>query len=129
MLYLEKMLEAPNKARSKIIVKMRDKALLEVLYCSGLKVTPLVNLKISDLESLKTRLNNQCVFVVKEYLKLRNDNSEFLFVSHDRAKHKRKAASRLSPRSVQRLIKKNAGLAGIKEKVTPESFRKHRIDF
>jgi integrase/recombinase XerD len=44
---MERLLEAPNSATT---VGLRDKALLEVLYSTGLRVSELLNLRISDLD-------------------------------------------------------------------------------
>jgi integrase/recombinase XerD len=44
---VDRLMEAPNTATS---VGLRDKAMLEVLYSTGLRVSELLNLRISDLD-------------------------------------------------------------------------------
>ncbi|MFH2136752.1 MAG: tyrosine-type recombinase/integrase, partial [Patescibacteria group bacterium] len=53
-------------------------------------------------------------------LEARQDVSPFLFVSHDRAHESENA---LTPRSVERLVKKYSKIAGITKKVTPHTMR------
>ena len=60
--------------------------------------------------------------VIKNYLKERQDMSDALFVRHTK-NTKDKADLRLSPRTVQRLIKQYAIKAGITRKVTPHIIR------
>src|SRR5207237_5468346 len=59
---------------------------------------------------------------VGEYLKKRGDMGEALFVGYGKAS-KGKDLSRLTPRSVERLVKRYATKAGITRKVTPHVIR------
>src|SRR3989338_6730775 len=59
---------------------------------------------------------------VAEYLKKRTDMGEALFIGYGKV-GKKKEAMRLTPRSVERIVKKHAIQAGITRKVTPHVIR------
>ena len=140
---LEKLLQAPLNTKERKIIQLRDKAILELLFSTGLRVSELASLKKSDLNLKKDEfsirgkgskiriafLSNQAKDCVLEYLKNRQDMSEFLFVAHDRAKKDRqnrkdpKNIKGLSPRSIQRLIHKYSKVAGITKNVTTHTLR------
>lgn len=100
---LDRLLEAPlqkkSAGKSAEIIKLRDKALLELLFSTGLRVSELANLKKDAVNLNKDEfsvrgkggkvrvvfLNNQAKFWLKKYLDLRADFSPFLFVPLDRA--------------------------------------------
>lgn len=124
------------------IIALRDKAILETLFSTGLRVSELTNLKIEqiDLKDLsnaqeltvrgkgrKVRiifLSNQALYWIKKYLAARRDVSPYLLVSHDKAKEGRdETMEPLTPRSVQRIVKKYAKMAGITKKVSPHTLR------
>ena len=136
--------EIRNSKEGHIII-LRDKALLELLCSTGLRVSELVNLKIVDVnlkrdefivreKSGKARtvpLLNQARYWLAKYLAARVDMSSFLFVRHDRAAQElgiknhelRNSLKPLTPRSVQRLVEKYTRAAGIMENVTPKIVR------
>lgn len=131
---LERILEAPTLTEAPEIIKKRDKAIVEVLFSTGLRVSELANLKKEQVNLKKEEftvrgkgdkprvvfLSNQAKFWIKQYLEARQDVSPFLFVSHDRA---HESDSALTPRSVERLVKKYSKIAGITKKVTPHTMR------
>jgi len=111
----------------------RDKAILELLFSTGLRVSELCSLNADiDLSREEFSVRGKgdkvrVVFVspsaktaVMQYLKARKDMEEPLFVSYSKAG---KSGGRLTPRSVQRLIKYYATKAGITKKVTPHIIR------
>ncbi|MFA6534193.1 MAG: tyrosine-type recombinase/integrase [Patescibacteria group bacterium] len=152
---LERFLAAPLAAEEKEIIKLRDKAILELAFSTGLRVSELVNLKKDsinlDKEEFSVRgkgdklrivfLSNQAKHWVKQYLAARRDMSPYMFVSHDKAGESRvrsteyrgrssesradklKDGEHLTARSVQRLIKKYAKMAGIAKRITPHTLR------
>ena len=105
---LERFLNAPLKARSPEIIKLRDKAILEMLFSTGLRVSELANLKINSLNLKKDEftvrgkgdkprvvfISNQAKYHLKNYLAARHDMEPWLFVSHDRAEKARKQESK-----------------------------------
>ena len=113
--------------------ELRDSAILELLFSTGLRVSELCALD-SDLDltqdSFSVRGKGDKVRVVflspaaksavMAYLKARKDMGEALFVNLSVGKA---IPSRLSPRSVERILKKYAIKAGITKKVTPHVLR------
>lgn len=136
---LENLLNAPLKTEEPEIIKMRDKAILELFFSTGLRVSELCQLTKEQVNFKKDEftvrgkgdkprivfLSNQAKFWLKKYLDLREDIEPFLFIRHDRAALKNKSLlkSNLTPRSVQRIIKKYAKIAGIPKKITPHTLR------
>lgn len=119
----------------KILRGLRDRALLELLFSTGLRVSELCRLNrelvSQDREEFSVRgkgdkirivfVSEQAKKSVGEYLKKRDDVEEALFVSL-RAQDK-KSPTRLTPRSVQRIIRHLARRAGISKEVTPHKLR------
>jgi site-specific recombinase XerD len=135
---LDLILEQPLKIDAPHIIQLRDKAILEMLFCTGLRVSELAGLK-RDLNIEKDEFSirgkgakMRIVFIsqqarhwVKEYLKMRKDNSSWLFVGHDKASKSRKSEDELglTPRSIERIVCKYAKMAGINKKITPHTLR------
>lgn len=119
------------------IVGLRDQAILETLFSTGLRVSELTGLKIEQINLKRDEFTvrgkggrTRVVFIsdearsaLKAYLDKRTDTSSFLFVSHDRAKKERKSSNALTPRSVQRLIDRYAVVAGVTKRITPHTLR------
>ena len=118
---------------------VRDRAILELLFSSGLRVSELVGLD-RDHINLKRRefmvrgkgQKDRPIFIspeaakwVEHYLQKREDNSKPLFVRYSGTKKVDNSGnhSRLTARSVQRIVAKCALLAGITKKVTPHTLR------
>jgi site-specific recombinase XerD len=137
---LENFLEAPFKIEQPEIIKFRDKAILETLFSTGLRVSELANLKKNDINLNKDEftvrgkgsklrvvfLSNQAKHWLKKYLEARKDMSAYLFTNHDKAslkRSKKKDDKGLTPRSVQRIVEKYAKIAGITKKITPHVLR------
>ncbi len=125
---LERLLKAPTGNETR---ELRDRAILELLFSTGLRVSELCALN-TDLDlsrdSLSVRGKGEKVRVVflspgaksavSAYLKARKDMEEALFVSgRDKKPH------RMSPRDVQLMVKKYSVKAGITQKVTPHTLR------
>ncbi len=112
---------------------LRDKAILELFFSTGLRVSELCSLD-SDIDSTqdsfsvrgkgeKVRvvfLSDAAKRTLAAYLKERKDMSEALFVNIPGNARER---GRLTPRSVENIIKKYATKAGITKKVTPHVLR------
>jgi site-specific recombinase XerD len=120
---------------------LRDKAILEMLFSTGLRVSELCALD-SDIDLSRDELSVRgkgdkvrVVFLsqdakgaVAAYLKARKDMEEALFVNippqvSDGEKAVKRIPSRLTPRSVERMMKVYAAKAGITKKVTPHVLR------
>jgi len=134
---LERLLKAPEKAADKndfVEKRLRDKAILELLFSTGLRVSELCNLNQDsinlDRDEFSVRGKGEKVRLVflstsaknalKDYLTKRKDMEEAMFVSLSKINQVRE---RLTPRSVERLIKKYAIKSGISRKVTPHTLR------
>ena len=111
--------------------KPKQRAIIEILLSSGLRVNELVNLNITDLDfntraihvregkgnkERITYMSEVCVYHIKQYLETRKDNRIELFVNV-------KTKKRILPggiRDIVRTIGKNAGV----ENVHPHRFRR-----
>ena len=149
---LNRILESPFKNISKkqlekqsgkgktpptLLIAYRDKAMLELFFSTGLRVSELVKLKKENInlkrdefsitgKGGKTRvvfLSEQARYAVKKYLELRGDMNPYLFISHDKRSGGDESDESLTPRSVQRIVQKHAREAGITKTVTPHTMR------
>ncbi len=128
---LRRLLNAPNE---NVLKGLRDKAILELLFSTGLRVSELCALN-NDIDLNKDEMSARgkgdkvrVVFfsefakkAVKKYLTERKDMSEALFVSLPNQRSGEN--SRLTARSVERIVRYYAVKAGITNKVTPHIIR------
>ncbi len=138
---LAKLLNAPREALKKAKTEtqklryMRDGAMLELLFSTGLRVSELCALNRDiDLtrDEMAVRGKGDKVRVVffspsakatlQEYLDARTDLDDELFINLG-PNASRGENRRLSPRSIERILKHYATLAGITKKVTPHGLR------
>lgn len=129
---LERLLAAPKGADVKTL---RDKALLETLFSTGLRVSELcalnryMNFERGEITIRGKGEKLRIVFfsegakkAIKEYLDARGDAEEALFISFTKASPP-KVIGRVNPRTVQRLISHYAKAAGIPRHVSPHTLR------
>jgi len=133
---LQKLIEQPDISKEQ---GLRDRAILELLFSSGLRVSELANLNKEHL-NLKTRefmvrgkgQKDRPIFIseraadwIKQYLDIRKDNLNPLFIRYSGSKEtvNNGEFQRLNPRSIQRLVKNCALKAGITKKVSPHTLR------
>jgi site-specific recombinase XerD len=133
---LERIFEQPNIAT---IVGMRDRAILELLFSSGLRVSELVNLD-KDHINLKRRefmvrgkgqkdrpifISEAAAIWLQHYIDKREDNTKPLFVRYSGRKSIDLSGNfhRLTARSIQRLVARYALMAGITKHVSPHTMR------
>jgi site-specific recombinase XerD len=119
---------------------LRDRAILELLFSTGLRVSELCSLP-RDLDLARDEfairgkgekvrvvfLSDTAKQVLKDYLAKRTDVDPALFITIGRGGEKglaKKTGSlRITPRSVERIVKHHATKAGVDAKVTPHSLR------
>ena len=134
---LERLMKAPGEAirketdEYKKIAYLRDQAILEMLFSTGLRVSELCALN-ADLDLSRDELSVRgkgekvrVVFLsssakdaVRAYLKARKDMEEALFVDGRPDK-----MHRITPRDIQRHLKSYVARAGITSVVTPHTLR------
>ena len=118
---------------------LRDRAILELLFSSGMRVSELVALNRDDV-NLKRRefmvrgkgQKDRPVFIspdaaawLEKYLELRTDNAKPMFIRYSGQKKVDLSGNfhRLTARSVQRMVARYALLAGITKHVSPHTLR------
>jgi site-specific recombinase XerD len=120
---------------------LRDRALIELLFSSGLRVSELVGLNRDHINLARGEFTvrgkgnkDRPVFIstaaaeaLKSYLDARRDSLDPLFINDSRRTALGPKTDsnyrRLTPRSVQRIIQKYARLAGITKHVSPHTMR------
>lgn len=120
---------------------LRDRAILEVLYSTGLRVSELVSLsRFLEIATGQTTVrgkgekvrvvffNESAKQAIKKYLDARKDTNNFMFISHSNvgANSKTKKNDQdypLTTRSVERIVREYAVFCGISRKVTPHVLR------
>lgn len=132
---IEKLLLTPNVETKE---GLRDRAILEVLFSTGLRIAELTSLNLEQFKGLGLKkdlelgvigkgkhprtvyFSERALEWLKKYLKSRSDNDKALF-THFRTKMV--SEGRLTPRSVERIVKKYATLANIPYFTTPHTLR------
>jgi integrase/recombinase XerC len=130
---VQKLLDAPGDGD---LLSIRDKAMLEVLYSSGIRVSELVELEMSDLDLQEgvlrvrgkgrkdrlTPIGSQAIAALNRYFEVRkidprtaNSQSPRVFLN--------KHGEPLSTRSVRRKLDKYLQLAGLDPGISPHTLR------
>jgi site-specific recombinase XerD len=119
---------------------LRDRAIIELLYSGGLRVSELVGLN-RDSVNLDRRefmvrgkgskdrpifISEACADRVRDYLDARTDSLPALFLNNSKNLQAVDTSGnyrRITPRSVERIVEKYARLAGITKHVSPHTLR------
>ena len=120
-------------------IGLRDRAIVELLFSSGLRVSELINLNRDHINVKRREFmvrgkgqKDRPIFIsesaakrVQEYLATRIDNLPPLFLSYSRNNTVATTGDyrRLSARSIQRMVTHYARLAGITKHVSPHTMR------
>lgn len=132
---VEKLLRAPNQEKNDLL-RLRDQAILELLFSTGLRVAELVSLKRQQVNLKKDEfpirgkgdklriafLSERAKEALRNYLAARQDSSPALFTRIGR-NLPITDTSPLSARSIERLVKKYAKLAGVSPQISPHTLR------
>ena len=130
---LERLLKGPTKKNG--LKSLRDKAILEVLFSTGLRISELCSLdRYIDIERGEIPIRGKgnklrVVFLsegakksIKNYLEKRGDADPSLFISLNKAKIP-KVIGRITPRAVQRLVNFWSRKSGLGKRITPHQLR------
>ncbi len=131
---VDRLLNMPEISK---IEGLRDKAILEVLFSTGLRVSELVGLNRDQInfdrrefgvigKGRRARvvfLSDTAVEWLNRYLKERSDTSRALFIRYSGKTPDDVESLRLTARSVQRLVEKYVKKARLPIKITPHGLR------
>ena len=119
---------------------LRDRAIIELLFSGGLRVSELCNLNRDSINLARREFmvrgkgkKDRPIFIdqttadhLEEYLSARSDTLPALFLNNSSNQNIPDTSGdfrRLSPRSIERIIQKYARLASITKHVTPHTLR------
>lgn len=119
---------------------LRDRAIIELLFSGGLRVSELCNLNRDDINLERKEFvvrgkgsKDRPIFIddsaagrVKDYLCARHDSLPALFLNNSKNHGETDTKGdyrRLTPRSIERIIEKYTRAAGITKHVTPHTLR------
>ena len=121
------------------ITGLRDKAILETLFSTGLRVSELVSLDKDNVDLERKEfgirgkgnklrvvfLSDTAAEYIKRYIEYRNDSYKPLFIRHNGHVDQRKKGEnmRLTARSIQNIVNKYARNSGLPLKVSPHTLR------
>ena len=132
---IERLLMAPKVNNAQGI---RDRAILESLFSTGLRIAELVALNTEQFKNIKNNTNLEVSIIgkgnrprtvyfsersldwIKKYLEVRDDDCKALFINY---RSRKDSDKRLTVRSIERLVKNYATLANIPFFTTPHTLR------
>lgn len=132
---VQRLLEAPDETD---ILGCRDKAMLEVLYSSGIRVSELVDLAIGDIDLEEgilrvrgkgrkdrlTPIGSQAIIAVRKYMVMRSVDPDAIAQNLLEAKlFLNKHGDPLSTRSVRRKLDKYLQMVGLDPGISPHTLR------
>ena len=132
---LIKLIESPDKIEKNKRVALRNRAILETLFATGMRISELVNLKKSQIDKtgrifiLGKGKKERFVYLTPRaheylinYLKTRNDDLPYLFIPY-RGKNIQDKNRKISTNYLQEKIKKYRELLGINIPISAHSLR------
>ena len=132
---VERIIKTPNLKK---VQGIRDRAILETLFSTGLRIAELTALNKEQFANIKNKkdleigiigkgnrprtiyFSERALFWIKKYLETRKDKEKALFIHY---KARKDADTRLTARSIERIVKKYAVLAGVPVFTTPHTLR------
>lgn len=128
-----------NQPKIEMLPGLRDRAIMELLFSSGLRVSELVgldhdhiNLKRREFSVRGKGQKDRPIFIspssadwIQKYLDKRQDTTRPLFVRYSGTKRIDRTGNyhRLTARSIQRMVSRYALLAGLTKHVSPHTLR------
>lgn len=132
---LVKLVESPIKFEKKKEIALRNRAMLETLFSTGMRISELLSLNRDQIDKTgrifirgkgkKERfvyLTNRAKTCIGEYLSLRGDNNPALFIPY-RGLNAKTPKARISPNYLQMKIKKYKEMLGINVPTSAHSLR------
>src|SRR3989344_6110538 len=133
---LVKLIESPMKFEKEKIIALRNRAALETLFASGMRISELISLKRSQIDNSgrifvlgkgkKQRfiyLTERAKKHINNYLKSRVDDSPYLFVANNRGRNAGKNDKHISANYIEMKMKRYRELLGINIPISPHSLR------
>ena len=135
---MEKLLLAPDTEK---IIGLRDRAILECLFSTGLRVAELVSLNCEQIKIKKlvksleisvvgkgnkirtVYFSERAISWLKKYLDKRADFDEALFINYKRGAAGKDISRRLTTKSIEDIVKKYIKIAGLPVMATPHTIR------
>ena len=123
---LEKLLNFPDRSNK---YGLRDALILEMLYSSGVRVSELANMRLSDIDFGERKIlilgkgnkeryvyyGSKCADLLDKYLKIDHKGSPYLLIG--------KRSEKLNEREIRSIVTDTAKKAGISVHVTPHTLR------
>lgn len=123
---LEKLLNFPDRSNK---YGLRDALILEMLYSSGVRVSELANMRLSDIDFGERKIlilgkgnkeryvyyGSKCADLLDKYLKIDHRESPYLLIG--------KRSEKLNEREIRSIVTDTAKKAGISVHVTPHTLR------
>lgn len=129
------LIESPSRMEKNPLIAARNRAILETLFATGMRISELVNLNKRDLNNegkifitgkgRKQRfvyLTERALNYLNQYLKIRQDREPALFVP-TKSRTQGRGLQRLTPRYIQERLQIYRNKLRINLPTTPHSFR------
>ncbi len=131
-----KLIKSPTEFEKNKIVAIRNRAILETLFSTGMRISELINLKTNQIDKTgrvfikgkgkKERfvyLTPRAQKYIKKYIDVRGESEScFLFIPY-RGKNIHKKDKKISPNYLEEKVKKYKELLGINTPLSPHSIR------
>ncbi len=131
---VQRLLDVPN---TQTLLGARDRAILELLYCTGLRISELVELNMDDIDFLSDAVHvktpgrkervipiwSSGIQALQNYITLRNKQSQIDASFANRILFINKNGQRLSSRSVRRKMDKYLIKADLDPSISPRTLR------
>ena len=132
---IKKLIESPTEFEKNKLIGLRNRAMLEVLFSTGMRISELLNFKLDQIDKTgrifirgkgkKERfvyLTPRAQKHLNNYLDERTDDSSFVFIPYSGSKVKEKN-KKITPSYLQRKIKQYREILGINIPLSAHSLR------